>query len=406
MGYRYGILGAGRQGSAAAYDLARFGDADVVRIADANADVAHHSADRVNALLGRPVIEAAHLDVRATDAVAAFMHSLDVCLSAVPYHRNERLARQAIAARCSFCDLGGNSDVVLAELALDATARDAGVAIVPDCGVGPGMISNLAAYAIDLLDRADHVRIYDGGLLQKPRPPFNYAVFFNIEGLTNEYCGNALYIEDGVVTEVPAFAEREDELVDIPQLGTLEAFVTSGALTTMARSYAGRLQTLKNKTLRHPGHAALIRSLIAVGMLDTDPVAVRGALVAPRDLLHELLIPRFAPQPDDRDLMVIHIIAEGESGGRPATVTVDLLDRHDDATGFSAMERTTGFHIAIVAGMIARGEVAPGAIPLERATTGSAMVAALTRRNIAPEVRKTPSPEGRDFVRGPGRALR
>ena len=349
MGYRYGVLGAGRQGSAAAYDLAKFGDADTVVLGDADLAVAERSAARLATLLdGHDVLRTAQVDVRDAAAVAAFMVGLDVCLSAVPYHFNEHLARVAIESGCSFCDLGGNADVVNAELALDTQARDAGVSVVPDCGVGPGMISNLAAYAIEQLDVARSVRIYDGGLLQHPRPPFNYAVFFNIEGLTNEYWGDALYLENGAVTPVPAFAPQEYELIDIPQLGKLEAFVTSGALTTMAPALEGKLQTLKNKTLRYPGHYDLITSLISVGLLNPEPIAVRGTMVAPRDLLHELLLPRFAPQSDDRDLMVIHIVAEGQRYSRDARVTVDLLDRHDEATGFTAMERTTGDRKSVV----------------------------------------------------------
>ncbi|HYY56089.1 MAG TPA: saccharopine dehydrogenase C-terminal domain-containing protein [Pyrinomonadaceae bacterium] len=382
MTFRYGVLGAGRQGTAAAYDIARFGDAEVVTIADANLDAARESAERVNALVGRSVAQARQVNARAPEDLGLYLKGLAACVSAVPYYLNAGVARAAIAAGCSLCDLGGNTDVVLEELAMDEAARAGNVSVIPDCGVGPGLISNLAVYAIEKFDTAQEVLIYDGGLPQHPRPPFNYACFFNIEGLTNEYAGDALYLRDGAPVRVKCFDEAEYELVDIPLLGRLEAFTTSGALSTMVTTYEGRLRTLKNKTLRYVGHYALFKGMADLGLLDLEPVRVRDASVAPRELLHALLIPRFAPRPEDLDLMVIHIRARGLVDSRATRLVLDLLDTQDEATGFTAMERTTGFHAAIVAQMMARGETPRGAIPLERAVSAARMVEEVGRRGM------------------------
>ncbi len=389
MAFRYGILGAGRQGTTAAYDLARFGDAASIVLADANLDIARAAAERANLLTGSDCAQAVELDVRNERRVREFMIDCDVCLSAVPYFFNLSIANQAIPARCSLCDLGGNTQVVTDELALDEAAKRADICIVPDCGVGPGMIANLAVYAMEQLDRADEVLIYDGGLPQTPRPPFNYVLYFSIEGLTNEYYGDALYLENGKKTRVKALDERELEQLDLPPFGRLEAIATSGGLSTMVDTYAGKLRTLKNKTLRYPGHYALLKALADVGLLDLQPVRVGSQEVVPRQVLHALLGPRIAPRPEDRDIMLIHIVAKGEKGGRPATVLLDLVDRFDEQTGFSAMARTTGFHLAIVAGMVARGEIPPGAVPLERAVNASRMVEELARRGMQTQVRIT-----------------
>jgi lysine 6-dehydrogenase len=387
MTLRYGVLGAGRQGTAAAYDIARYGDADVVLLGDADVNAARASAARVNALLGRNVAEPFEVNARAPESLGQFLRGLDACLSAVPYYLNTAVARAAIAAGCSLCDLGGNTDVVLEELALDEEARTAGVSVIPDCGVGPGLISNLAVFAIEKFDEPQEVLIYDGGLPQHPRPPFNYACFFNIEGLTNEYAGEALYLQDGAATRVRCFDEAEYELIDVPGLGQLEAFTTSGALSTMVATYEGKLRTLKNKTLRYPGHYALFKGMSDLGLLDTEPLHIEGATVVPRRLLHALLIPRFAPRPDDEDLMVIHIRARGLAQGKRMSLALDLLDLYDEATGFTAMERTTGFHAAIVAQMMARGETLRGAIPLERAVNAARMVEEVGRRGMEVKIR-------------------
>jgi lysine 6-dehydrogenase len=170
-------------------------------------------------------------------------------------------------------------------------------------------------------------------------------------------------------------------------VGRLEAFATAGGLSTMSRTWQGRLRTLKNKTLRYPGHAAMMRTLTDVGLLSLDPVDVNGVPVVPRALLHRLLEPRFAPTPEDRDLMVIHVVARGERDGAEHTVRVHLLDLHDESTGFSAMERTTGFHLAIVASMLARGEIAPGAAPLEVAVPAPSIVRELAKRGMHVDTR-------------------
>lgn len=386
MTYRYGILGAGRQGLAAAYDMARFGDASEVRLGDVDADVAAGGAARLNSLLGTDVVTPVTVDVANTAACRGFMRDLTVCLSAVPYRFNLGLTHVALDTGASLCDLGGNTAVVESQLELNEQAQAARIGIVPDCGVGPGMIANLAVHAIEQLDVADDVLIYDGGLPQHPRPPFNFVLLFNVAGLTNEYDGEALYIRDGLIVPVPAFAEDEYELITIPQLGQMEAFTTSGALSTMAHTYAAKLRTLKNKTLRYPGHYAWFKGMRDIGLLNTTPVRVGEHAIAPRDLLHTLLEETLMPMPDDTDLMVIHIRATGTKRHIPTTVTVDMLDRFDPTTGFAAMERTTGFHLAIVAGMIARGEIAPGATPLEVAVPARRMVEELGRRDIQVDV--------------------
>ena len=382
MSYRYCILGAGRQGTAAAYDIAKCGDAESILLADADLEVARASARRVNDLTGTNRARVVQLDVTDETQLAGVLKGADVCLSAVPYFYNVAITRTAIEARCAMCDLGGNPDIIYQQLALNEDARRARIAIVPDCGVGPGMMSNLAVYALEMLDVAHEVYVYDGGIPQNPRPPFNYVLFFNVEGLTNEYAGSATYLQDGQPVTVHCFDEREYELIDIPRVGKLEAFTAAGGLATMTQTYAGKLRVLKNKILRYPGHAAVFKGLYDLGFIETEPVEVDGGRVSPRAVLHALLAPRLAPQPGDKDLMIIHIRARGEKNGRRATATVDMLDFYDDATGFSAMERTTGFHLAIVAQMIARGEIARGAIPLERAVNAARLVEELARREI------------------------
>ncbi len=231
MGHRYAVLGAGRQGTAAGYDMARFGDADSIWMADVDSELSSASASRINQLTGTDLARAVTLDASDTKAVTDFLgnEKIDAFLSAVPYFFNLDLSRAAIEAGAGMTDLGGNSDIVLSQLDLSDKAGQAGVSIIPDCGQVPGMGTSLVLYAMEQLDQAQDVFMWDCGLPQEPEPPWNYRLTFNIEGLTNEYFGDCLFIRDGKLTGVPALTELE--VLDLPEpIGRLEGFTTSGGI--------------------------------------------------------------------------------------------------------------------------------------------------------------------------------
>jgi lysine 6-dehydrogenase len=283
MGHRYAVIGAGRQGTAAAYDFGRFGEAEAIWMGDRDPAQADTAARRVNDLLGRNLARPAAVDAGDPHAVAAWLRreGIGAFLSAVPFSLNPGLTEAALQAGAGMTDLGGNSDVVLGQLARSDEAAGAGCSIVPDCGQVPGMGSSLITYAMEQLDETIDVYMWDGGLPQSPALPWKYTLHFNIEGLTNEYDGDCLYLREGKVVGVPALEELET--VDFPEpIGRLEAFTTAGGLTTATRTFAGRLRTLQNKTLRYPGHFAQLKTIQQLGLLKLHPVAVDGQTVVPR----------------------------------------------------------------------------------------------------------------------------
>jgi lysine 6-dehydrogenase len=371
MSFSYIVLGAGRQGIAAAYDLARFGDARRIVLADAEFDRASAAAERVNHLAGHAAAEAMALDVRDGGAVAGALTGHDVALSAVPYFYNLALTQTAIARGVSFCDLGGHTETVRLQHALDREAKRAGVRVVPDCGMGPGMGNTLAIHAMGLVGEAEHIFMFDGGLPQNPQPPWNYAATFSIEGLTNEYFGGMTVLRDGKLTHVPCFTEFE--MIDVPPLGKLEAFLIAGGVSTVPWTFEGKLQTYQLKVLRYPGTFAQLKAFSDLGLFELKPVRVNGGEVVPRHLFHALFEPQVRIA-DDKDICIIRIIAKGKKDGQATEAVVELIDYYDEATGFTAMQRTTGWHLSIVAAMLAKGEVPAGSIPLELAVPGDAFV--------------------------------
>jgi lysine 6-dehydrogenase len=384
MTYTYAVLGGGRQGTAAAYDMARFGDAKAILIADIDRAAAASSAQRVNELIGSRVASGVVLDAADEGALEPFLAGVDSFLSAVPYWLNPAITRVAIRSRASMCDLGGKTDLVLEQLKLDRAAEAAGIAVVPDCGQVPGMGTSLMVYAMSLLDRTDHVFMWDGGNDQHPRPPFNYISTFHIAGLTNEYYGEAIFLRGGKVTRVPTFLHEDYEEVEFPEpIGRMEAFVTGGGTSTAPWTFEGKVQTFQNKTLRWKGHFEQWKTVMDMGLLDEEPVLVNGVPVRPRDVFHTCVGPKITAGPDDRDFVIIRIKAIGENEGRPAEATVELFDYFDESTGFSAMERTTGWDGAIVAIMNARGVTPRGVKPVEIAVPVVPFVAELRRRGFS-----------------------
>jgi lysine 6-dehydrogenase len=370
MSFAYAVVGAGRQGVAAAFDLAVRGNPSRILFVDREAAAARRAAERVNALTGLQIAEGAYGDASDAPAMTAQLAGTQAILSAAHYNVNLALTRVAIGIGAHMVDLGGHTGVVRQQHALDADARRSGVTVVPDTGMGPGLNVSLAAYAMGLLDRPRDVRIWDGGLPQQPREPWNYASTFAMSGLTNEYDGVAYFLRGGEVVEVPAFDDLETLQFDEP-VGMLEAFVTSGGLSTAPWTWQGTLDRLENKTLRYPGHCARFKAYRDLGLLGQAAIQAGGASVVPRDVFHALLEPRIGAGPEPvRDVCVMRVEAAGERGGRPARAVIDLVDRYDDATGFTAMQRLTGWHAAICLELAARGQLGAGVIPVERVPGG------------------------------------
>jgi len=379
--YSYIVLGAGRQGTAAAYDMARWGSARRVVLADRDLEIAQRAAERVNRLLSASIAEAAQVDVTEASSLAGLLAGADACLSAVPYIYNLDITNVAIQAGVNLCDLGGNIDIAREQHRLDGLARSRGVSVIPNCGQVPGMGTSLCVYAIELLDEALDVFMWDGGIPQKPRPPFNYLLTFHVGGLTNEYAEPGVFLRNWKVANVEPMTELET--VDFPEpIGRLEAFVTGGGTDTMPWTYEGKLRTLQNLTLRYPGHFAQLRAFYDLGLWNLEPVQVQGVPVVPRQIFHTLFEPKVT-FPQDKDLVIVRIKALGKKDGRQAEALVEMIDYFDEATGFTSMERGTGWSAAIVAEMMARGQTPRGAGGVEKMAPAGLFVEQLVQRGIS-----------------------
>jgi len=288
----------------------------------------------------------------------------DAVISAVTYRYNPGLAKAAIQAGAHFMDMGGNNDIVAQEFKLNDAAKKAGVVVIPDCGLAPGMVSVLAAGDLAHFDQPESLHIRVGGLPQKPRPPLDYQMLFSAEGLINEFYEPVVAIRNGKKIVLPPMGELEH--FSFTGIGKVEAFTTSGGTSTLPKTYGRILKNLDYKTIRYPGFCEKFKTMLDLGLADWEKVEVDGVKVAPRSVFKAVLDKNL--NFGDPDLALIRVVTEGKIKGKKKRRISEIIDRQDKKTGLTAMMRCTAFPVTIIAMMAASGQItARGVVPQEKA---------------------------------------
>lgn len=366
------VLGAGLVGSLMARELAADGRFEVTAF--------DRDAEALGALARYPRLSTRRADLASPAEVARAAAEADVVVGAVPGSIGHAALKAALGSKKPVADIAFFPED---PLVLDALAKEAGVPALVDCGVSPGLSNMAAGRAESLLDEAETIRIYVGGLPFRRVKPFEYRVVFSGTDVIEEYTRPARIREHGRTVVKPALSEPEE--IDVPVVGTLEGFNTDGLRTLLVTTKA---PNVSEKTLRYPGHAALMRALRDAGFFSREPVEVAGVRVAPRALTEKLLFSAWKRPEEEEEFTLLRVVCEGTKGGRRTRLTYDLFDRTDPATGATSMARTTGFPCVIAAGWLAERRFAePGVFPPEllgrRPALWDAMVAGLAARGVA-----------------------
>ncbi len=368
------VLGIGIVGRAAVWDLVRRGHE--VTIGDTDIDALERVSGEYD------VAGSTTVDASSPHQIADLIAGADVLVSAVPYRFGVELAACAVAAGCHYVDFGGNPTVVARQLELDEAARDAGVAVVPDCGLAPGFANVLAVGAVAALGpgHVDRVALRVGALPAAPVGALGYQLTFSPEGLLNEYAEPCEVLRRGRYTVVEPLTEIER--VDWEGWGPLEAFHTAGGSSSLPRLWEGRVSEMDYKTLRYPGHATVFRALYELGMLSETPRRYGDATIAPRHVVLDALSAHL-PRSDD-DVVLVRTWASAERDGEIVTAGHQLVDRHDRR--FSALARTTAFPATALAHALATGHGSqPGARTMQTAIDAADLIAELAPLGIRPE---------------------
>jgi saccharopine dehydrogenase-like NADP-dependent oxidoreductase len=297
-------------------------------------------------------------DCGQADALTALLAEYDLGVGALPARFGFQTLRAAIAARRPLVDVSFCAEDALA---LDADARRAGVAVLPDCGVAPGLSNLVLGRAMAEHGTPEEVVIYVGGVAQDATRPYGYEVTWSLDDLLAEYTRPARIVRDGKPVTVPVFSGLER--IHIEGVGEMEAFYSDG-LRTLIDTVPG-VREMGEKTLRWPGHVAAVQPLLAEGRL-VDEFRARCVVTEPRDVLAFLVRLRWPGRTQD----------------------VLLVDRYDPASRLTAMARTTALTTAVTAQLVAAGGVRDsGVLPLDRVARDERafrfIVDELARRGVA-----------------------
>ena len=331
------VLGAGMVGEAIARDLAGDGGLRV--------DVADLRLESLERVAGRAKVGTVQADLGDAHAVARLVRGYDLVVGALPSVIGLEALRTVIESGRDVVDISFMPENALD---LDPLARERGVTAVVDCGVAPGLSNMMCGAAAARLDPLESVEIYVGGLPVARHWPFDYKAGFAPWDVLEEYTRPARVVEHGrVVVKEPL---SEPELLDIPGVGTLEAFNTDG-LRSLAHTL--RAPFMKEKTLRWPGHAELMRVLKDSGFFSLAPIEVGGQQVRPRDVTAALLFPMWTFEEGEADLTVMRVRLVGRESGERVAHAWDLVDRFHEETGLRSMSRATGYVATSVARLVA-----------------------------------------------------
>jgi saccharopine dehydrogenase-like NADP-dependent oxidoreductase len=345
------VLGCGLVGAAIARDLSREADLEVTAC-----DADPRALERLGS---EPRLRVLRADLADSRTIAEIASGADVVVGALPGRLGFAMLESVIRSGRPIADISFSPQDLLA---LDALAREKGVTAVVDCGVSPG-ISNLAVgRAAARLSEVEEVAIYVGGLPVDRSRPFGYAIVFSAADVIEEYTRPARFVENGRVVTRPALSEIET--IEVPGVGTLEAFLTDGLRTLLTTI---RARSMKEKTLRYPGHADAMRSLRDSGFFETEEIEMGGSSITPRAVTEKLLTRAWKLAESEEEFTFLRVAVGGrDSAGGFRRYEFELLDRTDPSGGLTSMARTTGFPCAAVAAMVARGKYRdPGIRPLE-----------------------------------------
>lgn len=370
------VLGAGRMGYGAVYDLV-YNSPEVTSVTVADFDL--KKVEEVAGLIGKDKVATHQIDVSDYDSVVKLMSDHDAAISCVNYWYNVELSKAALETKTNFCDLGGNNYIVDEQLAMDEQAKEAGINIIPDCGLAPGMVSILAMHGAKRFDEIEEIHIRVGGLPQEPKTLLEYQLVFSVEGLINEYIEVARVIRNGEISEVESMTEIES--LEFEGFPPLEAFQTSGGTSTLPDTFLGKIKDLDYKTIRYQGHCEKFKTMIDLGLCSSEEILVDYQKIAPRKVLANLLT-KYLPA-DEPDYVLVRLDFVGKKDSETKKLRFDIVDKQDEQTGLSAMMRTTSFPASIIAQMMAKGDVLMrGATPQENAIDSDKFVTELEKRNI------------------------
>jgi len=347
--------GCGIQGRTAISDLARSEDVKEVICADANLD----ALDLIKDLPGMSKVQPEVLNAADPDNLADLFGRADAAIDLLPRHYTPQVCQAAIQTGVGVVNTNyGDSIAGLAD-----QAQDAGISIMPECGLDPGIDLIIYGEAGRRFDELHVINSYCGGFPEKSAcdNPLNYKISWTWEGVLSSTNRSSRAINKGRVVDIPGTSQHDPEfihLIEFPGLGRLEAIPNGDAVRyTDLLGVTATIKETGRYSLRWPGWSAFWHPLKQMGFLDDKPVAGLPGDISPIQFLDKLMGPRLQYRNNEKDLVVMLNIFEGLLDGKEQRLVSRLLIERDLQTGLMAMSKGVGYTASIVAQMIAGGEI-------------------------------------------------
>jgi lysine 6-dehydrogenase len=343
------VFGAQSLGYALIYDLIRSPKVERIYLADPD-------ADKIAAIMQHFVDERivpCQLEVTNSDEVLSLMANATVVVSTLSH--SYELSKLALQAGVNYVDCGINEEVMRSQFLLDELAKEAKIAMIPGCGLTPGMVSILAASATTGMDEIFGIHIRVGQLPLEGQGVHLISPMISAERFLSEATEDATIIRSGEVMRVPALSDLE-YIENLGPFQKLEAFNAASGVSHFVRSMHDKVQVLDFKSIHREGFCDQVRALRELGLMDRESITVNSTPVSPRAVLATLLDKKIPK--DEPDMVLIRITVTGTREKSDVQVTWECVDSVNQADGISAMTRLRAFPASIMAQLIARGDIA------------------------------------------------
>lgn len=343
-------------GTTVVSEVAKFNNFDLVTAVD----VRQESIDTCLEIANNPKVVGKVASLETKEDIVKVIEGADVAVACLPHSLSLVAINAAIASKCHLVDLVGSKFSEKVEL--HKKAQEAGVLIVPGCGVAPGITNFLAAQGIDMLDEAEEAVMICGGIPRHPVPPLWYQVVFRLESVLGLYTKQAVAVENGELVELPPLSGLEKITFPDP-VGSCEAVITDAHST--AYILKDKVKNLYEKTVRYPGHWDKMNVLRELGFLDDNPIAVSEITTTPRAVAEKILAPKMIGASKE-DITVLRVEVSGIKDGRPTKHRWEMVDLYDHERQITSMAKTTAIPAAVTAKWIATRIITEtGVVPLE-----------------------------------------
>jgi len=335
------VLGVGLVGNAIVKDLAIDENYQVTAV-----DVNDTNLKKIGKLQN---IKTVKLNLSKNKNIGKAVNNSDLVINAVPGFMGFNTLRTIIGNNKNVVDISFFEED---PFQLDPLAKKNEVTAIIDCGVAPGLSNIIAGYVDNLLDRTNSFECYVGGLPVIRELPYEYKAVFSPADVLQEYIRPARIVENGKLVIKEALSEIE--IKNFPKVGSLETFNTDG-LRSLAKTMD--IPFMKEKTMRYPGHAKIMKLFKECGFFGNLPIEINGKKIKPITFFSKLIIDKWKLKEGEEDFIIMQINIEGIKNNSNVKYQFDLYDEYDKEKQTTSMARTTGYTATIIARQFLNGSI-------------------------------------------------